>query len=281
MKTRIITASVLLCILVPILIFSHTFAYLIFAALLSLVATYELLGCMHLVSRVKLSVSSVIYSVLTVSLTRASSAENGFMKIFACTTFVYIFVLLTFSLFESEKSREKLPEIMMAAALIIYITFGFASFVTVRDLANGSILFPLAYIAAWVSDTGAYFAGVKFGKRKLIPEISPKKTVEGFIGGLCSCVAVFMIYAGCVHIFSDELSPNYIWIFLCAVLLSVASVIGDLIASMIKRRYHIKDYSHLFPGHGGVLDRFDSIIATTAGLFVLSSIMPLFYSSVG
>ncbi len=277
MKTRIITASVLLCILAPILVFSHTFVYVVFAALLALVATYELLGCMRLVGKVKLSVTSVIYSVLTVSLTRSAAGENGFMKIFACTTFVYIFVLLTFSLFEKEKEREKLPEIMMAAAVIIYITFGFASFVTVRDLANGILLFPLAYIAAWVSDTGAYFAGVKFGKRKLIPEISPKKTVEGFIGGLCSCVAVFMIYAGFVHIFAKELSPNYIWIFLCAVLLCVASVIGDLIASMIKRRYHIKDYSHLFPGHGGVLDRFDSIIATTAGLFVLSSIMPLFY----
>ncbi|MBR3715302.1 MAG: CDP-archaeol synthase [Clostridia bacterium] len=277
MKTRIITAAVLLCILAPIHIFSHTFVYVVFAAVLALVATYELLGCMRLVGKVKLTLASMIYSVLTVSLTRVSEEANGFMKIFACMTFVYIFILLTFSLFESEKQREKLPEIMMAAATVIYITFGFASFVTVRDLANGTLLFPLAYIAAWVSDTGAYFAGVKFGKRKLIPEISPKKTVEGFIGGLCSCVAVFMIYAGCVHIFAKELSPNYIWVFLCAVILCIASVIGDLIASMIKRRYHIKDYSHLFPGHGGVLDRFDSIIATTAGLFVLSSIMPLFY----
>ncbi|MBE6606969.1 MAG: CDP-archaeol synthase [Ruminococcaceae bacterium] len=281
MKTRIITAAVLLCILAPILIFSHTFVYVVFAAVLALVATYELLGCMRLVSRIKLTLTSMVYSVLTVSLTRASSASNGFMKIFVCATFVYIFVLLTFSLFESEKQRESLPEIMFAASVVIYITVGFSSFVVVRDLVNGTVLFPLAYIAAWVSDTGAYFAGVKFGNIKLIPEISPKKTVEGFIGGLCSCVAVFMIYAGCVHIFSKDLSPNYIWIFVCAVLLSVASVIGDLIASMIKRRYHIKDYSHLFPGHGGVLDRFDSIIATTAGLFVLSSIMPLFYTTAG
>ncbi len=280
MKTRIITAAVLLCILTPILIFSHTFIYVVFAALLSLVATYELLGCMRLVKRLKLTLTSMIYSVLTVSLTRVASID-GTMKIFACTTFAYIFILLATSLFESEKKREKLPEIMFAAAVVVYITFGFASFVTVRDLANGVLLFPLAYIAAWVSDTGAYFVGVKFGKRKLIPEISPKKTVEGFIGGLSSCVIVFMIYALCVHIFAKDIRPNYLWILVCALVLSGASVIGDLIASMIKRRYHIKDYSHLFPGHGGVLDRFDSIIATTAGLFVLSSILPLFNTVAG
>ena len=112
MKTRIITAAVLLCILAPILIFSHTFVYVVFAAVLALVATYELLGCMHLVGKVKLTLASMIYSVLTVSLTRVSEEANGFMKIFACMTFVYIFILLTFSLFESEKQREKLPEIM-------------------------------------------------------------------------------------------------------------------------------------------------------------------------
>lgn len=275
MKTRIITAAVLLAILVPVLIFSNTFLYVIFAALLTLIASLEMLGCMRLVKRLDVTVPTVLYSVLTVSLTRAFKNDGNFAKLFVSLTFLYIFVLFVLSLFADEDKREKLPELMLAAITIVYITFGFASFVTVRDAINGVFLFPLAYIAAWVSDTGAYFTGMKFGKTKLIPEISPKKTVEGFLGGLVSCVAVFIIYSIFVGALSS-IKPNYFWIIVCAVILSVASVAGDLIASMIKRRYKIKDYSHLFPGHGGVLDRFDSIIATSALLYILSSAMPLF-----
>ncbi len=275
MKTRVITAAVLLCILVPVLIFSHTFVYVVFAALLSLVATYELLNCMRLARKWQMTALSALYCVLTVSLSRAAKTDGSFMKLFAIFTFVYLFALLAFSLFDSEKGREKLPEIMLGAVMVIYITFGFSSFVLVRDMARGAFLFPIAYVAAWVSDTGAYFVGLKFGKRKLIPQISPKKTVEGFFGGIGSCVAVFLLYAIFVGLLSD-VKPNILWILFCGLLLSAASVIGDLIASMIKRRYKIKDYSHLFPGHGGVLDRFDSIIATTALTYILNSIVPLF-----
>ena len=275
MKTRIITAAVLLLILVPVLIFSNTFLYVVFASLLTLIASLEMLGCMRLVKRLDLTLPTVIYSVVTVSLSRAFGSDAAFMKLFVSLTFVYIFLIFTLSLFADEDKRAQLPEIMLAASAIIYITFGFATFVTVRDAVNGVFLFPLAYIAAWVSDTGAYFTGVKFGKTKLIPEISPKKTVEGFFGGLISCVIVFAIYSIFVGALSS-VKPNYFWIIVCAVILSVASVAGDLIASMIKRKYKIKDYSHLFPGHGGVLDRFDSIIATTSLLYILSSIVPLF-----
>ncbi len=275
MKTRVITAAVLLCILVPVLIFSHTFVYVVFAALLSLVAAYELLNCMRLARKWQMTVLSILYSVLTVSLSRANNTDSSFMKLFAIFSFVYLFALLAFSLFDSEKGRDKIPEVMLGAVMVIYITFGFSSFVIVRDTLRGAFLFPIAYVAAWVSDTGAYFVGLKFGKRKLIPEISPKKTVEGFFGGLGSCVIVFLIYAIFVGLLSDT-KPNIPWILLCGVILSVASVAGDLIASMIKRRYKIKDYSHLFPGHGGVLDRFDSIIATTALTYILNCIIPLF-----
>lgn len=271
MKTRIITAAVLLCIFIPVVLLSHTFVYVVFAAALALVGAYEMLSCMKMSKNLKVLVPSLVYSVLSTSLTRA----GNFDKILICLTAIYLFALLALSVFGSEKEREKLPESVFAAMMIIYITFGFSMLVAVRDAVNGIFLFPIAYAAAWVSDTGAYFVGLKFGKRKLIPEISPKKTVEGFIGGLASCVIVVMIYASFVGIFSP-VTPNYFWIFFCSVILSAASVVGDLIASMIKRRYKVKDYSHIFPGHGGVLDRFDSILATASLTYILTSIMPLF-----
>ncbi len=271
MKTRIITAAVLLCIFIPVVLLSHTFVYVVFAAALALVGAYEMLSCMKTAKNLKILIPSLIYGVLTVSLTRVES----FDRMLVCLTFIYFFTLLALSVFGSEEERENLPENAFSALMIIYITFGFSMLVAVRDLDNGVFLFPIAYASAWVSDTGAYFVGLKFGKRKLIPEISPKKTVEGFIGGIVSCVAVLMIYASFVGIFSP-VTPSYFWIFFCAVILSAASVVGDLIASMIKRRYKIKDYSHIFPGHGGVLDRFDSILITAPLTYVLASITPLF-----
>lgn len=271
MKTRIITAAVLLCIFIPVVLLSHTFVYVVFAAALALVGAYEMLSCMKTSKNLKILIPSLLYSVLTVSLTRV---EN-FDKALVCLTAIYLFALLALSVFGNEKDRENLSETAFAALMIVYITFGFSMLVAVRDASNGVFLFPIAYAAAWVSDTGAYFVGLKFGKRKLIPEISPKKTVEGFVGGLASCVIVVMIYASFVGIFSP-VTPNYFWIFFCSVILSAASVAGDLIASMVKRKYKIKDYSHLFPGHGGVLDRFDSIIATATLTYILTSITPLF-----
>ena len=120
----------------------------------------------------------------------------------------------------------------------------------------GSIYIWLIYIFAWVSDTSAYFAGVFFGKHKLIPRISPKKTIEGSIGGIIGTAIFTLIFA---MIFKED---NPIYFVPLAMVGSIVSQLGDLFASAIKREFKIKDYGNLIPGHGGVLDRFDSILFT-------------------
>ena len=137
-----------------------------------------------------------------------------------------------------------------------------------RRIPGGEYLFGMIFVAAWMTDTMAYFTGRLLGKHKLCPEISPKKTVEGSIGGIVFCALSFLLYGFIVHKISG-LTPNYIMLFLSGVVLSAVSQIGDLAASLIKREHGVKDYGKLMPGHGGVMDRFDSILAVSPILLVL------------
>ena len=140
--------------------------------------------------------------------------------------------------------------------------------VLLRYMENGVYLFLLPFIGAWVSDTFAYFTGRFLGRHKLAPIISPKKTIEGSIGGIVFAVGVFALYG--VILSSRGLIPNYLALCLAGLFVSILSQIGDLALSLVKREYGIKDYGKLFPGHGGVLDRFDSVIATAPVLLILS-----------
>ena len=134
-------------------------------------------------------------------------------------------------------------------------------------------LYLLIFIGAWVTDTFAYFTGVFFGKHKLIEDVSPKKTIEGCSGGVIGAALIAFIYA-CV--FRTELESNGcpVWLFvLVGAVGAVCSQIGDLAASAIKRNYEIKDYGKLIPGHGGVMDRFDSILFTAPLAYILFTLL--------
>ena len=141
-----------------------------------------------------------------------------------------------------------------------------------RDFEN-KYIYLLVFIGAWITDTFAYFVGRVAGRHKLIPDISPKKTVEGSIGGIVFCVAAFVGFAFIIGI-------EYIgvgWLILSGVIVSVVSQIGDLSMSAIKREHGIKDYGRVFPGHGGVLDRFDSVLAVSSVMTVIFAILNIFH----
>jgi phosphatidate cytidylyltransferase len=154
---------------------------------------------------------------------------------------------------------------------VFYVTVAFTSIVFLRDI--GKYFYLLVFVGAWVSDTFAYLCGRLFGKHKLIPEVSPKKTVEGAIGGVVFAGLAFVLYALVIKNFFDaSVAPNYLVMMIAGMIIAVISQIGDLIASVIKRRFGIKDYGWIFPGHGGVLDRFDSVLLTAPVLWILSQI---------
>jgi phosphatidate cytidylyltransferase len=148
----------------------------------------------------------------------------------------------------------------LSTGAAIYIIVGFFHVVMIRQLENGSILVWLALITAWSTDTFAYFSGHIFGKHKLIPSVSPKKTVEGAIGGIVGCGILTALYGRMFLVDLDLRGIILLTIIGC--ITSVFSIFGDLAASMIKRNCDTKDYGNLIPGHGGILDRFDSILFT-------------------
>ena len=131
-------------------------------------------------------------------------------------------------------------------------------------LSDGAYMVVLVFLSAWGNDTLAYCAGRLFGKHKMSPILSPKKTIEGAVGGV--------IGAGLLSCLYGLISKNYNLIIVFGIVCAVGgliSIIGDLGASAIKRNYEIKDYSHLIPGHGGILDRFDSIIFTAPIIYYM------------
>ena len=147
------------------------------------------------------------------------------------------------------------------------------------SIEYGKHIYLLTFICAWTTDTFAYFTGRLLGRHKLIPAVSPKKTIEGAIGGVVFCVGATVLFGFIIEKFfnpSGDISANYLVLAISGVAISVISQVGDLIMSLIKRLYGIKDYGKIFPGHGGILDRFDSVMAVSVVLTFICSYFNLF-----
>ena len=149
--------------------------------------------------------------------------------------------------------------------------------ILLRDIpVTGKFIYLIPFVFGWVTDTFAYFVGRFLGKHKLIPAVSPKKTVEGAIGGAVGCALVAILYGFVIGQCFDTVQPNYVVLAIAGVIIAVVSQLGDFAMSAIKRQYGIKDYGKLLPGHGGLLDRFDSCMAVTIVLAMIQAYFPLF-----
>ena len=165
----------------------------------------------------------------------------------------------------------------------LYVLAGLISLIYIRRmLPLGEYVFGLVFLGAWITDSGAYFCGRAFGKHKLAPDISPKKTIEGSIGGIIVCVLFFALYGFLSELYSARdivegtVRANYLPLLISAFFISVVSQIGDLAMSLLKRHYGIKDFGKIMPGHGGAVDRFDSVFAVAIALLVCCVIVGTF-----
>ena len=265
MKKRIITGVISAAIFIPFLIFSHTHAFTGAIVFLALVADFEMLKCIGLHRNIPVSAVTYLYTGAAVILSRIFETPT-FLTYFSFSTLVLMMLLMSVVLFSHGKVQ--LDLVAETFMMIFYISISFSCVLLARDAEKGGYIFMLIFISAWFSDMGAYFTGMKFGKHKLIPDVSPKKTVEGAIGGILICVATMILYALGTQLFGKQ-SPKYLVFLLGGIVLSVSSMIGDLFASLLKRRHGIKDYGFIFPGHGGVLDRFDSVLATAPMVVII------------
>lgn len=182
-------------------------------------------------------------------------------------------VLLVMASYVYTFPKYKAEQIFGAVAGIAYVTVLLSFVYQVRVMDDGLYLAPLIYICAWGNDTCAYLVGRAIGKHKMSPILSPKKSIEGLFGGIAGAALLGLIYGTILGKSLPSLTYPGISCLVIGAVGALLAVVGDLAASAIKRDTGIKDYGWLIPGHGGVLDRFDSILFTAPAVFILASIL--------
>lgn len=268
MKTRIISGAVFTGVLALVFFLLPNIVTAIAMAALCAMASYELLYATGLVKNVRLNIySGLMAALVTVWSYFGCAYSPMFLGILLYTMLLFAELLIT---------SGKTPMAQLSYCLLsgLVIPFLLSALLRIRNGMNGTILLLIPFIMAYCSDTGAYFIGVCFGKHKLCPNISPKKSWEGFFGGIGVAIVGMLVYAFVLeHAF--DYTVNYFWVLLYGLVGALGSVFGDLMMSVIKRQAGIKDYGKLIPGHGGILDRFDSVLITAPLTEALLLLIPV------
>jgi len=275
MKQRIISAMAGLAILLAVLLLYDTIALNITLAVIISMAIYELLkACGAFVAPV--AVPAILFGAVTPFI---DAYTTKMLLPVACLLFVIVlfcYLLKAHKEFNAEK-------IGFVFFLTVAISFSTCCFVYARDIFGvtvGLYTALLALAGAWLNDTGAYFGGMLFGKHKLAPVISPKKTVEGFVSGIIVSILSQILFTLIFVMIADaaygiELQADYLRVALAGPFIALLGVLGDLSASAVKRQYGIKDFGNIMPGHGGVMDRFDSVLLTLPLVYNIMVYYPL------
>lgn len=250
MKQRIITALIFGAILISLTIVGGI-PFIILTYLLASIAVYELLK----MRKLKIFSFSGILSLIVLWIFLIPTKYQYMLDDINITKveIVLLVVLLLLSYTVVTKNRFTFDDVAFSIMSILYIGMGFYYFIETREAGLVYIFYSLFII--WATDSGAYFVGRAMGKRKLWPEISPNKTIEGSVGGVVSAVIVSIF----IGLFT-EIDITMIGLVFLTILLSIFGQIGDLVESALKRHYQVKDSGNILPGHGGILDRFDSLL---------------------
>lgn len=184
-------------------------------------------------------------------------------------TIIFLISLMAVYVFAYPKYRSE--HIMLAFFGLFYVAFMLSYVYQIRMLEQGAFLVWLVFLCSWGCDTCAYCVGVLFGKHKMAPVLSPKKSIEGGVGGVVGAALLGAIYAVAINKFAQGTDANVLQYALICGVGGMISQVGDLAASAIKRNHDIKDYGKLIPGHGGILDRFDSVIITAPIIFYMAA----------
>ena len=272
MLKRVITGFVAFCVLLPILFFSDTVIFPIAVSIVLAICIYEMAKCMGFEKKIHITLPIYLFSVIAPFVIRYELMNfASLLFVFFAFYLIYLFALIVWS-----HGKIQFGEVMSLLITLLYLIAAILSIMYVRFFVNnGKYLYFLIFIGAWITDIFAYFTGYLFGKHKLIEDVSPKKTIEGSIGGIIFCAAGYVIFGLVIDRFFDT-EANIVFLLISGVIISIVSQIGDLIMSVIKRHYNIKDYGKIFPGHGGMLDRFDSISSVSlvlAAICVIGNLM--------
>lgn len=268
MKARLITAGVgIIAILILVYLGSWPFALAVCAVSLIALDEYK-----RMLDKKGIHVYAAPMAVILVILTLAACA--GSLKLFT-GTFLLCFFLMLFSILKIRK--EAMDNLIYSAFGLTYFGLGFSSMLFLREGAdllippmtvmnNGIFLILFCLIGTWSSDSFAFLVGRKWGHHKMAPHISPNKTVEGLVGGAIGCVVLCLVFAAIIGF-------NLGSAFITSIIIAIVAPIGDLFESYLKRACDVKDSGNILPGHGGMMDRFDSLLfvaPTVAGILCIA-----------
>jgi len=261
MQQRVISSIIGIMLLIIVLASGKTFIN-IGIALIAFAALLELYSAVGLAKYLPLQTLGLAASF---AFTYANSSDSNLLM-----PVLYVYIILLFLLYMMKSNSLKLSDISKMFFITVYVCFFIGHIVFIRKMPYGQYLICIVFLSAFLTDTFAFLAGKFLGKHKLCPEISPKKTIEGAIGGVIGSAIGVLLY-GVILQFVFHFQVNYILLAFLGVFSSVMAQFGDLAASVIKRQYSVKDYGHIMPGHGGVMDRFDSVIFTAPFIYFFVS----------
>ena len=272
MKTRVISAFVALAFAITVLVFARTWVLYLTVASIAVGALYELLKAMGLIKYLPECCVCFGYTAFDclIGMVHRYNILGGLNSRFYGVLFAGL--LAGFYLKNHEKYNYSVP--FSFAGITLCVSYSFHTLIwTVEEHPDfGVFAVVLTLAGAWLADSGAYFAGTFFGKHKLAPVISPKKTVEGVIGGTV-CNGVLLLITALVYgkLINKDVTMHYPVIFIAGMMCALVGLLGDLSASVIKRQAGIKDYGKIMPGHGGIMDRFDSVLFVAPFMYWLFS----------
>lgn len=273
MKQRVLSGVVIAVVAISVLLLMNTVVFPIVWTILAVMAVYEIEKVTQIKNKA-LVVLSLAFSTLF-----CLNECFGFVEVsYSVVLAIYVLIMLTIMLIGYDIT--KFEHVAVAFFASVAVPFAFSIFVYLRDInvhsdgkfskTEGVYLILLVLVCSWLTDVFAYFTGRAFGKHKLCPKISPKKTVEGAIGGIIiPAVINIIVLAVFEKFFFDGTVIPYWAMLIVSPVLSAASMLGDLSASTIKRNFGVKDFSNLIPGHGGIMDRFDSCLFVLPAIYAI------------
>ena len=271
MKDRLIVAAVCVPILFIILFFLPSYIFAALIAIICAISAYELQTAIGGKGNERLS----IYAAFSAALIPIGAYFDNISELIFMAVFLVLMSLMFVEAIVVFRLKRQIPFARILVTLFAgtLIPLMLSSLVSLKSMPEGRLIVLLPVISAFITDAGAYFAGKFFGKRRAFPLVSPKKTVEGCIGGLVAGTASTVIY-GIILLYTTYHEIVFWALLLYGIIGGVFTELGDLAFSLVKREYDIKDYGNLLPGHGGMLDRFDSMIFTAPAMYLLMSVIP-------
>lgn len=267
MKTRILTAAVAIPLLLLVLMVAEKIIAAVVWGLMMSIAAYELLFGTGLIKEPRL----IIYSCGMAFAMTMWSYFDAVHAYFLLLVMVFLIALYAEMMISHVKiTFDKLGLCVMGGLIIPFLL---SSLIRILTMKIGRYVILIPFVVAFTSDSGAYFSGMMFGRHKLAPVISQHKTIEGVIGGVLASILSMVVYAAVLHF--NNFDVDFVNAIIYGVLGSAAGVFGDLCFSVVKRQTGIKDYGNILPGHGGILDRFDSMMLVGPLMEALLLLLPI------